>query len=168
MRANALSLHTRVALTDHGWRWVHAAASSYSSIGGGCSSLTPSRISVSRRMSAYYFPDGFLHQRRTASARQWGDFCRSPLTAHRLGKFLSSYSVTSRAEPRRDGEGSKRRNGYYLQDVEDTWARYGAGSFPSAPSGTETVASELVGENGEFLRDRDIDATKEPRARVLG
>ena len=66
--------------------------------------------------------------------RPWGDFYGSPLTAHKLARFLGSYEVESKHEPRRDGEGAGRRKGYYRQDLEDLWARYAPNSAPSAPS----------------------------------
>ena len=66
--------------------------------------------------------------------RPWGDFYGSPLTAHKLARFLGSYEVESKHEPRRDGEGAGRRKGYYRQDLEDLWARYTPESSPSAPS----------------------------------
>ncbi len=72
-----------------------------------------------------------LHQ---LGDRPWSDFYGAPLSAHKLAGFLRPYGIESKFEPRRDGEGAKRRKGYYRQDLDDLWARYAPGSSPTSPT----------------------------------
>ena len=89
-----------------------------------------------------------LHQ---MAERRWADYYGSPLTPHRLGKFLGYYGIESKHEPRRDGEGASRRKGYYRQDLEGFWARYTPGSVPNAPTSPSQAAEGM--ESMESISD---------------
>lgn len=96
--------------------------------------------------------------------RPWNDYYGSPLTPHKLGRFLAGYEIESKYEPRREGQGANRRKGYYRQDLEDLWARYGGESSPSSPTSPEPPSQAHLEslETLESFTDVRIDGRDHP------
>ena len=110
-----------------GGRWPTAAQDAAISL---CSpdptQSIPLRIQMLRDLrelwegtDAFMFTKEILDRLHEMPERNWGDFYGSPLTAHKLGRYLGAYGTESKFE---SGEG--RRKGYYRQDLEGLWARY--------------------------------------------
>lgn len=104
------------------------------------SQAIPLRIQLLRDLrefwndNLYMFTQEILEALHKMEDRSWSDFYGSPLTAHRLARFLSSYGIESHPI------GETRRKGYYRQDLENAWSRYTpSGSFQSVQTFQDTL-----------------------------
>lgn len=116
------------------------------------SQATPLRILVLRDLAelwdgdaAYMFTGDILEGLHALEDRQWSDFYGSPLTAHRLAKFLTAYGIESKPA------GESRRRGYYRQDLDDAWRRYA----PETVTASEETTGDETSETFETLFDSE-------------
>ena len=104
---------------------------------------------------AFMFTKEILDCLHEMPERNWGDFYGSPLTAHKLGRYLGSYGVESKFE-----SGRGRRKGYYRQDLDDLRARYAPETSQTSqtsqtgpPSGEDEKLENLESFSTEEVRD---------------
>ena len=145
-----------------GVRWLKAAEEAAIAMCGPDPAQTiPHRLLVLRDIhgnwngEAWMLTNDILKALHGMEERPWNDYYGTPLTAHRLAKYLNSYGIESKREP-----GESRRKCYYRDDLEDLWLRYSSEGFQTVQS-SQTETSEqsetfLQGEKEPGAHNTDL------------
>ena len=137
-----------------GDRWMRVAVEAAIAMCGPDPTQTvPHRLLVLRDIEevwngeAWMLTNDILEALHGMEERPWGDYYGTPLTAHRLAKFLGSYGIESKREP-----GESRRKCYHRTDLDDLFARYGSASFQTVQS-VQNVTTETSESNETSSQD---------------